>query len=243
MNARVGTLAKRFPALSPDCDQDEPGVRDDDEWRDWTECETTPDQLRIEDYLDRFDLSGKSVLHVGIGNSRLARRFHRRASRIVGTTVVPGELAHARSLALPGYEPVLHNKYAGALPVGGRFDFILDNNPTTFCCCLTHLDAMLALYAGLLTGRGQIVTDRVGLGWSITSPGASPGWGFSFADLAAAARLHGLGTRAIGRNVIVLSLGKPPSPGPADIARHWLRRLGRKVASAMRRLALGAVRR
>jgi hypothetical protein len=42
--------------------------------RNWSQKWTTPDQLRIERYIDRFDLRSKRILHIGIGNSGLARR-------------------------------------------------------------------------------------------------------------------------------------------------------------------------
>jgi hypothetical protein len=93
---------RRFPSLPLDCGKEcDPGIVDVAQWRDWTRMETTPDQLRIEDYLDCFDLADKRILHIGIGNSGLARRFSRRALEIVGTTVVEAEALQGACLALP----------------------------------------------------------------------------------------------------------------------------------------------
>lgn len=232
---------RRFRELPIDCGRHlNPGIVDVDAWRDWSRFETTPDQLRIEDYLDRFDLRDKSILHIGMGNSGLASRFAKRARRIVGTTVVESELREARVLGLPNYSTVLHNKHSGDDPsISGRFDFIVDNNPTTFCCCLTHLDVMLGFYAARLAPGGQIVTDRVGLGWTTNAPGAIARWGFSFEDLAACAELHGLEAFRIDQNIYVLARQKPPRPNLSGNIAHAVRsfrhRLWRKVCQILNR--------
>jgi len=128
---------RRFPDLPLDCgNPGNPGVRYSIDLRDWSAKATTPDQKRIEHYIDRYDLRRKRVLHIGIGNSGLAQRFARRVKEIVGTTIDEPEMAVARSLAIPNYRFVLHNKYSGDdAAVEGTFDFILDNNPTSPCCC------------------------------------------------------------------------------------------------------------
>jgi hypothetical protein len=71
------------------------------------------------------------------------------------------------------------------------FEAIVDNNPTTFACCLRHVLEMLAWYADSLTPRGVIFTDRVGLGWVVTDGDLR--WGldrFELADLVAVLGLH-----------------------------------------------------
>ena len=70
---------ERFSELPFDCGNDiSPGIIYGPDLRDWSAKATTPDQYRIEKFIDRFDLRDKRVLHVGIGNSGLAKRFHRR---------------------------------------------------------------------------------------------------------------------------------------------------------------------
>jgi hypothetical protein len=224
--------AERFAALPFDCGQElQPGVADVDEWRDWSAMPTTPDQLRIEDYIDRFALAGKALLHVGSGNSLLARRFARRAAKIVGTTVVPAEVRCGEAMGIGNYRVLLHNKYRGGDGMAGdRFDFIVDNNPATFCCCLTHLSRMLGFYGQSLAEGGQIVTDRVGLGW--TMEGAHSRWSLDFDDLAAVARLAGLDAHDVGGGTIVLARGAPPKPGPIALGQRVLRRGARALRRA-----------
>lgn len=222
---------RRFPGLPVNCGNSaNPGLADVAEWRDWTSQPTTPDQLRIEDYLDAFDLGGKRILHVGVGNSGLARRFAARAMDIVGTSVVQSEVEQAAALAIPNYRAVVHNKHMGAdTAIGGRFDFIVDNNPTTFCCCLTHLEAMLEFYASSLAPGGQIVTDRVGLGWTTGAPGSNSRWGFTFDDLAAVAQLAGLAAYRVSDFIYVVSREPPASPPLAGKLRSLATRLAERV--------------
>ena len=61
------------------------------EWQDWSQRATTPDQKRIEDVFDTQKLDGKSVLHVGVGNSNFAQRFHSRVERLDGITIQESE--------------------------------------------------------------------------------------------------------------------------------------------------------
>ena len=215
--------AARFDDLPFACSSPSGGVSDVKEWRDWSGQPSTPDQIRIEAYLDAFDLSGKSILHIGSGNSRLAARFAGRARQIVGTTVVPAEVECAEALALPNYRALLHNKYDGLGLEGGRFDFIVDNNPSTFCCCLTHFSKMIEFYARALAPEGQIVTDAVGLGW-ITDC-SHPRWSFGADDLRDIAALAGLECHRVGGGTIVLARRAPVRPTVGSRLRRQLRRL------------------
>lgn len=215
---------ERFPELPFDCGNDrEPGVIYDEDLRDWSDKATTPDQKRIEHYIDRYDLRQKRVLHIGIGNSGLAKRFHRRVKEIVGTTIDEPEMAVARSHPLPNYRFVIHNKYSGDDDsVEGKFDFILDNNPTSPCCCVRHLGQLFDFYAAKLAPDGQIVTDRIGLRW--VPDETNPRWSFDFSDLAAAAAVVGFTAFRADRNIYVLARSRPGAPGAASRLRYWARR-------------------
>jgi hypothetical protein len=229
--------AQRFPELTFDCGRRaDPGVRFSEELRDWSDKATTPDQRRMELYIDRYDLRTKRVLHVGIGNSGLAQRFHRRVGEIVGTTIDDPEVNVARSLGLPNYRFVMHNKFSGNNePIEGAFDFILDNNPTSPCCCVRHLATLFEFYAEKLALDGQIVTDRQGLEW--VPEDSNPRWSFSFDDLAAAAAIEGFSAHRFDRNVFVLSRTAPQTPTVRSLARYALRRLGTFSGKIARRLS------
>ena len=215
---------RRFAELPLDCGNDtDPGVIYSEDLRDWSNKATTPDQRRIEHYIDRFDLRSKKLLHIGIGNSGLASRFHRRVRVIVGTTIDQPEIDVARSVAVPNYEFVLHNKYSGRHgDVPGKFDFIIDNNPTSPCCCIRHLAELFEFYEEKLAEGGQIVTDREGLKWVPDDSNAR--WGFDFEDLAAVGAAAGFCAFRVDRKVYVLSRSAPPVPDWPSLSRHWLRR-------------------
>jgi hypothetical protein len=216
--------ASHFPELPLDCgNTNDPGIIFSEDLRDWSDKATTPDQYRIEQYIDRFDLRDKRVLHIGIGNSGLARRFHRRVKEIVGTTIDEPEMKVARSLDFPNYTSILHNKYSGEHGiVPGRFDFIVDNNPTSPCCCFRHLAELFDFYAEKLADGGQVVTDRQGLAWVPVN--SDPRWSFDFADLAAVAEAAGFSAFRANGKVYVLSRSPTTSPGYLALSRHLWRR-------------------
>jgi hypothetical protein len=216
--------ALRFTDLPFDCGNNrDPGVRFCADLSDWSNKATTPDQRRIERYIDRYDLRRKRILHIGIGNSSLAQRFRGRVGEIVGTTIDLPEIEVAQALGLPNYRAVIHNKYSGLdEAVEGKFDFIVDNNPTSPCCCIRHLADLFTFYANKLGEHGQIVSDRLGLGW--IPDDSNPRWRFDFDDLAVVARAAGLSAYRMGKNIYVLSRCPPPAPGLASLARHIVRR-------------------
>lgn len=197
---------ERFVDLPLDCGQDaQPGTDEVEEWRDWTDRPTTEDQIRIENVLSERVSRRCSILHVGVGNSGLAGRFSHRVREIVGTTISPAENRHASQTGLSNYKCHLNNKYSGIHvpgPVG--FDYIVDNNPTAFGCCRKHFVLMMGQYRERLAPEGMVLTDRKGLGWVSSAPGANPRWAFSFEDWEAAGRLFGL--RAVRLNEYVFAL-------------------------------------
>jgi hypothetical protein len=212
----------RFSELPADCGT-RPAESSDPALRDWSRKWTTPDQLRIERYIDQFDLHDKRVLHIGIGNSGLATRFHQRVGEILGTSLDGPELQLARSLQYPNYRVVLHNKYSGATDeIAGRFDFIAENNPTSACCCVRHLAELFRFLEFKLTDGGQIVTDRVGLAW--IPEGANPRWSFDFEDLQAIGSTVGLQVWKINRDTYVLCRDKPTKPALSGRLQNLLRR-------------------
>lgn len=175
----------RFSEVPWDCENDvRPGNDEVEEWREWHERETTPDQSRIENYLARLPLRGLFILHVGIGNSQLAARFSNDAAYIVGTTISMSEKQHGDQLLLKNYDIYVHNKYA-IEPLDSsiqRFDIIIDNNPSSYCCCWRHFAIMMLHYKAMLARAGMVLTEKRGLGWVVSAPGAASRWKFTYDD-------------------------------------------------------------
>jgi hypothetical protein len=148
---------------------------------DYSQVETTPDQMRIGTYLSQLDLSGKSLLHVGVGNSSLAQTLSTSAHRIDGLTVCMNEKVVADSLNLKNYQTFYLNKYSRELTtvLAGDYDWIIDNNLASFACCKFHFYRMFDAYFHLLKPGGIILTEQSGMDWFIDDPR----WKLSYADL------------------------------------------------------------
>jgi hypothetical protein len=80
--------------------EDDGGANERPQWRDWTDQETTPDQQRMEEVLADDGVRGRVLLHVGVGNSSLAKRFHSSAHRIDGITIQENECRRASCLGI-----------------------------------------------------------------------------------------------------------------------------------------------
>lgn len=131
----------------------------------WLEIEVTPDQKRIEAYLKNIGIENKVILHVGTGNSSFATRFFKN-NTIDSITVVEDELEHAKSLNLPNYNCFKLNKYSSDLKkLPHKYDFICDNNLSSFACCKTHFIEMMQNYITLLNENGRIITDIKGMAY------------------------------------------------------------------------------
>lgn len=152
-------------------------------WVDHTKDETTVDQARIEAVLDEMELSGMNILHVGVGNSKFARRFAGRVNLIDGLTVSRNEKAVADSLRISNYTTYLLNKYGREflLTLKHRYDLVVDNNLASFACCKYHFYRMLDNYLWSMRPGGQILTDQQGMDWVIEDPR----WVLAYEDLLA----------------------------------------------------------
>ncbi|MFP5260395.1 MAG: hypothetical protein ACLGJB_00875 [Blastocatellia bacterium] len=165
-------------------EMDRPGLAlDMPLWVDHTKDETTVDQARIEAELDKLNLGGKNILHVGVGNSKFARRFAGRASLIDGLTVSHNEKTLADSAGISNYTVYLLNKYSREfiLTIKNSYDFVIDNNLASFACCKYHFYLMLDNYIWSLKPGGRILTDQQGMDWVIEDPR----WKLTYQDLLA----------------------------------------------------------
>jgi len=147
------------------CGSEQPGVASNDEAIDWTQQQTTPDQVRIEAVLDTMELTGAQLLHVGVGNSKLAQRFASRLSRVDGLTLHHNEKINADALAVANYTVYILNKYSREVVsvLSHTYDFIIDNNLASFACCKKHFVIMVENYLSLLRSQGRILTCQIGM--------------------------------------------------------------------------------
>lgn len=135
---------------------------------DYSSCPPTDDQIAINRWLTHAPLASKRILHVGAGNSSLASLLADKVGAIVAVTVSVDELRHAQMLDLPGYTPLLMNKHGEAFANAfdaGSFDYIVDNNLSSFACCQKHFERYFAAIAEALAEDGVILTHWLGMRW------------------------------------------------------------------------------
>ncbi|NOT57107.1 MAG: hypothetical protein HOP18_21105 [Deltaproteobacteria bacterium] len=164
-----------------------PGVAlDMPKWIEHSHLDTTVDQLRIEEALAAMAWRGKSILHIGVGNSRFAQRFAAEAALIDGLTVCQSEVDLARSLRIPNYTVYFLNKYSREflLTLTNRYDFVIDNNLASFACCKYHFYRMLDNYLWAMKPGARILTDQRGMDFTVEEQR----WILSYEDLQALER-------------------------------------------------------
>jgi len=180
----VTTARPRFDGGREVCGEfDHPGLATDMPiWVDHTRDETTVDQARIEDVLEGMELDGRAILHVGVGNSGLAKRFAPLVELIDGLTVSEPEKALADSLEIPNYTVYVLNKYGREFlsHIGNRYDYVVDNNLASFACCKYHFFRMLDNYLRCMKPGARILTDQRGMDWTVED---DPNWRLSYDDL------------------------------------------------------------
>jgi hypothetical protein len=165
------------------------------------------DQICIETALKELVSKNDIIVHIGTGNSGLASRFSSIAKWIHGVTIMPQEADASRSLALPNYSVSCVSKYGPSFlsahsTLLGQAAFIVDNNPSTFCCCIRHYALMLQSYWMLLKEGGYVLTHKLGLGWYATPNLAQ--WGFTPQELAWQGDLMGFCFMELAKDVYAL---------------------------------------
>jgi hypothetical protein len=187
------------------CDQIEAGICEDDS--DYSLKKTTKPEVRVAQQLAALQLANKNLLHIGVGNSEIALAMAATLARIDGITIMPNEKRRADDLEIANYSVLLANKYAPNLAelLPAEYDFIIDVNLASFCCCQFHFDAMMKNYAAVLRPSGLILTDFDGMLW--VQKGVDRRWLLDFDDLVWIGREYGL--VAVALDDRVFGLQKP----------------------------------
>lgn len=145
----------------------------------WINRKTTADLRRITAFLAERK-ERPSILQIGIGNSSLFATIGAAMNRFVGITIVSDEVEHAQT-SFPDafglrYMVLLMNKYSDELAsLEGGFDFIVDNDLSSYACCRHHFGSMLNAYRGLLAPGGCVLIGIDGLGYFDSGFGLTQG--------------------------------------------------------------------
>lgn len=205
----------RFATVLQYCGEEvAPGKLVEPEWRDYSHREPTLDQKRIERHLANLIEDNSVILHVGVGNSHLAQRFSNRCAAICGITIDAAEQTHALSLRISNYSVLIRNKYASSLQgVDGSFNYIIENSPGSFACCLFHFCRLMVNYAALLRPGGRLLSAEPGLSWSVSD---DSNWWLSWDDWSCIAAAVNLDPTRLDK--FVYSMQRPLAQG-SDMAR------------------------
>ena len=134
----------------------------------WEDRETTTDERQIIDEIlkDKF-LINKNILHIGIGNSELAKTLDS-SNKIYGVSISNSEINYAKSLNLENYIIFFCDKYSIKLRnifQNIKFSLIIDTNLKSYSCCQNAFDFMMENLFNYLEPGGKIITSINGMKW------------------------------------------------------------------------------
>lgn len=135
----------------------------------WVSRSTTKDLRTIQTYLLQ-NPSACSILQIGFGNSSLFETVQDFAEKVVGITVVQDEIDFAYKKFPDSmnkkYFVYLMNKYSNDLKnLDGPFDYIIDNDLSSYACCHHHFAEMMQTYRSILSKDGSVLVGLIGLGY------------------------------------------------------------------------------
>jgi hypothetical protein len=139
----------------------------------WDSMPTTLAEMAVIAYLEQRpeQYVGKSLLHVGIGNSSLFATLGRKLEKFVGLTIsLPEQQFFQQRFAdANATKIILANKHdpRAYSQIDKELDLIVDVNLKSFACCEKHFDQLMALYAQRLARGVVIITALSGIvfGW------------------------------------------------------------------------------
>ena len=133
----------------------------------WENRQITSDEFEIINFLENsLDLSSKSILHIGIGNSFFAKRFFK--NEIFGITISQKEIDLANSLGLSNYKVILCDKYSlnfKEILKNMSFDLIVDTNLKSYSCCQDSFNFYMENLFYKLKKNGTLITSKNGMNW------------------------------------------------------------------------------
>jgi hypothetical protein len=156
----------------------------------WVMRKTTADLTRIQNFLQGAG-TPLAILQIGIGNSSLYSTLRTNLRKFMGITISEEEIEYAKS-KFPAefgsqYQVRLMNKYSADIDaIGDKFDYIVDNDLSSYACCHFHFNEMLKGYGKLLLPHGVVLIGIDGLGYF------DSGFGLTQSMIEKIASSHGL---------------------------------------------------
>lgn len=132
----------------------------------WEDKTITSDENKILNFLKKKKLVNKNILHIGIGNSELAKKLSNN-NHIDGITISSQEIKLAKKLNFKFYKVFLIDKHNSVInkKLKKKYDFIIDNNLKSYSCCKKNFNFYFLCLSKLLKKNGMIITSRKGMSW------------------------------------------------------------------------------
>ena len=135
----------------------------------WENNEATNDEKDVITFLKNDDLfNNKRILHVGIGNSYIAKNL-KNFKKIDGISLSKNELDLAKKSNIDNYEVFFQNKYCQnniLSKILNFYDIIIDVNIKSFACCDKAFVNLFKTYSKILNINGIVITSKAGMKWS-----------------------------------------------------------------------------
>ena len=134
----------------------------------WEDRETTTEEKDIIEIIskDKF-LSKKNILHIGIGNSEIAKKINS-SNNIFGISISNNEINYGKSLKLKNYKIFFCDKYSLEFKDifhNIKFNLIIDTNLKSYSCCQNAFNFMMNNLFNYLEPDGKIITHVDGMKW------------------------------------------------------------------------------
>ena len=137
----------------------------------WEEKKATTDEIEIVSFLLNYQKKNniKNILHIGIGNSYLAKKLRKFKFKIDGITISKSEYNLAIKEGIKNYKVFLINKYSNDLQIfkkSRKYDLIIDCNLKSYSCCVKSFNFFFNNLNSMLKKNSLILTSRKGMNWS-----------------------------------------------------------------------------
>lgn len=133
----------------------------------WVERKTTKDQEKIEYYLEQNIKPNNTILHIGVGNSSLAKKINKKIKKIDGITIIEEEKNNGDALKIHNYQISIINKNNTnqLAEIKNTYDYIVDNDIAAYSCCKKHFEEMMKFYTTILSQEGKILVGKISSGY------------------------------------------------------------------------------
>jgi hypothetical protein len=134
----------------------------------WEDRDMTSDENDVlhKILLDK-SVVNKKILHIGVGNSELAKKLDF-SNIVTGITISKKEIDYGNSLKIKNYNILFCDKYSLKFKKkfqNNQFDLIIDTNLKSYACCQNGFIFMMDNFFRILRPNGKIITSIYGMKW------------------------------------------------------------------------------